>query len=62
MTNLTLIIYKIERSVIYLIVRISKDKSIGVLKNTYGHHPWGQERPQCFRKALIRNIPDPLLF
>ena len=28
------------------------DKSIGVLKITYGHHPWGQERPPCIRKAL----------
>ena len=46
MPNLTFSILKIERRVIHQIVCISKDKSIGVLKITYGHHP------PCIRKAI----------
>ena len=46
MQNLTFSILKIERSVIHQIVCILKDKSIGVLKITYGHHP------PCIRKAI----------
>ena len=52
MQNVSINIFKIQRSVTYQIVCILKDKSIGVLKITYGHHPWGQERPPCIRKAL----------
>ena len=52
MPNLTFSILKIERRVIHQIVCILKDKSIGVLKITYGHHPWGQEGPPCIRKSI----------
>ena len=53
--NLTFSIFKIKRTAIHQIVCILKDKSIGVLKISYGHHPWGQERPPCIMKALWRS-------
>ena len=42
----TFSILKIERSAIYQIVCILNDKSISVLKITYGHHP------PCIRRAI----------
>jgi len=43
---------KIERSVIHQSVCFFKDKAIGLLKITDGHHPWGQKCSPCIRKVL----------
>ena len=52
MPNLSSSIVKIERSVIHQILSILQNKSIGVLKNPYGHHPWSQGCTPCIRKTF----------
>ena len=52
MPNLTFSNFKIDESGKHQIECILKDKFISVLKITYIHHPWGQERPPWLRKAI----------
>ena len=42
---------ELQRSVIYQYVCTLWDKSNGVIKITYGHHPWNQEDPPWIRKG-----------
>ena len=51
-TDLLLYIFELQRSVIYQFVCTLWDKSNGVIKITYGHHPWGKEYPPCIRKTI----------
>ena len=43
--------FELHRSVIYQFVCTLWDKSNGVIKIPYGHHPWNQEDPPWIRKG-----------
>ena len=49
--DLLLTIFELQRSLIYKCLCTLWDKFHGVIKITYGHHPWNQEDPSWIRKG-----------